>query len=249
VGLDDLGKEAIATLSMREVDPGLVEVDTHHSTGTVDVTLDASGVATYAINRPVAWDFIAITDSLLSAASLADAVCFGTLAQRSSMSHETIQTVLTHVKSACLRVLDVNLRAPFYSAEIVRDSLALCDLLKLNDEELPIVTDLLGLPSDPSEAMQALFDDHGVRIIALTKGKDGSAIYTRDETHELPGESIEVVDTVGAGDAFTAALIAGLLAGRDLGDVHTAAAHLAAAVCTHAGATPDLSPGLIQPIH
>ena len=130
---------------------------------------------------------------------------------------------------------------------MLRDSLALCDLLKLNDDELPVLIDRLGLPSGP-DAIRSLIEDHGVRIVALTRGKNGSVLHTRDETHELHGEPVEVVDTVGAGDSFTAGLVAGLLAGRDLADVHTAAAGLAAYVCTHTGATPDIPAGLIQPI-
>jgi len=226
---------------------GLAVVDSL-PTGTVDVTLGADGQPSYTIHEPVAWDAIPWSEALAALAARCDAVCFGSLAQRDPVSRDTIGQFLAATRSDCLRVFDVNLRQDFATAEIVKSSLVAATILKLNDEELPIVASMVGLADIELDALpQRLIERFGLTSVILTCGADGSWIHTETEkSYRGVSLDLKIADTVGAGDSFTAAVVMGMLAGQPLSAVHERAARIADYVCTQAGATPALPPALIE---
>jgi fructokinase len=246
VGNDPLGREILQKLDELQLDRTHVSIDDQHPTGVVDVTLDAAGVPSYVIRTGVAWDFLPHDAGLMELASRADAVCFGTLGQRSPASRQSIGAFLDATGRQCLRVFDINLRQHYYSRELVVEMMQTCDVLKLNDQELPVVVELLGLhDSAPPDAARAILREFPVRLIALTRGPAGSVLYPRGgESADHPGFPGVVADTVGAGDAFTAALVTGILGGRVLEEINTFANRLAAYVCSMPGATPPIPAAL-----
>jgi len=243
VGRDRLGDDAVASLSGKGVHTLLVQRDIR-PTGTVTVKLDAAGKADYAFAADPAWDHIAWSESLALLAKKCSAVCFGSLAQRAPESRATIRRFLQACSPDCLRVFDVNLRQDFFSKEVIEASLGLTDVLKLNDEEVKVLADMLGLPADEEAFVAQIAARHGLSTVALTRGARGSLIWHQGRFDEREAPTIAVVDTVGAGDAFTAALVTGLLREEDLGLVHRRASDIAAYVCTQPGATPELPPEL-----
>lgn len=244
VGTDDLGRRALAEFAARGVDTAAVAV-LGQPTGRVDVTIDATGHAAYVFAPDAAWDHVPWTAAIEQAAGRAAAVCYGTLGQRSAPSRATIHRCLAAVRPTALRILDINLRPPFWSPEVIRESLPPADVVKCNDEELPIVADVLGLTGSPERILRELVDRAGLRLAAVTRGPRGSLLVAADgTTSDLAGTPVDVVDTVGAGDAFTAALTIGLLAGWPLPRLHAHAERVASFVCTRRGGTPELPPGL-----
>jgi fructokinase len=245
IGADMLGDHIEERLQASGLTSALA-IDHEHPTGTVSVKLDAQGVPNYVIHQPVAWDFL--HDHHFPAASAADVVCFGSLAQRSHVSRDSIQRYLRDTRPDCLRVFDINLRQDFFSEPVVRGSLDVAGVLKLNDQELPVVAGLLGLPMDETGFAAALLERFpAMRMIALTRGPGGSALFTREGTSQHPGVPTTLADTVGAGDAFTATLAVGLLRGVALDRINDAANRIAAFVCSQRGATPDLPDELVMP--
>jgi fructokinase len=211
------------------------------------VTLQ-QGQPEYVIHQPAAWDSLELSDDWVQLAERADAICFGSLAQRSLESRQTVQTLAAQTSSACVRVFDVNLRAPFYSGESVQESLELATVLKMNDAEVSLVLGLLGLQSTEEEnaawlrvdAERLLSEFPTLQMVAITRGGHGSLLVTRDEWHEHPGIPVQVADTVGAGDAFTAALTHYLLRGADLLTLNDAGNRWGAWVASQSGAMPVL---------
>jgi fructokinase len=241
VGDDELGRLIVARLVELGLDIQHVAVDERHPTGTVSVELDAGGKPRYTIHKNVAWDFIPSTPALLDLAARADAVCYGSLCQRSEVSRRTVRAFLESTRPDCLRVFDINLRQSFYGPEIVDAMLSLSNVMKLNDEELPVVARLLSISGTEPDILRALGDRYGLRLIALTKGACGSLLWTPGATSSHPGiRPPRIVDTVGAGDAFTAALAMGLLRGNLLDQINADANRLASYVCSQPGATPTL---------
>lgn len=239
VGTDPLGERAVAEIAARGVDCRHVRRDPLHATGTVDVAIGAGGEATYTFAADTAWDHLEWDESLGPLAAAAAAVCFGTLGQRSPVSRHTIRRFLAASPRSALRVFDVNLRQEFHSPELIRESLALASVLKLNEEELPVVAAACGVAhADPLAALRDISSRHGLRLAALTFGAAGSLLVSGDAVSRRPAEPTVVVDTVGAGDAFTAAVVEGMLAGRALDAVHERASRLASFVCTQPGAMP-----------
>ena len=238
IGEDALGREIVSRLDGLGMSTRFLAVDPAHPTGTVDVTLDAKGSPTFIIREDTAWDFIPESNALYELAGRADVVCFGSLAQRSPVSRATIQRFIAATRPDCLRIFDINLRQAYYSAEVIRESLALANVLKLNDAELPVLRDMLDLPADELDAMRQIVRQFNLRVIALTRGAAGSRLYTPTEIDEHPGHPTTVVDSVGAGDSFTAALAMGLRNGDPLAAINDRANRLAAYVCSCAGATP-----------
>lgn len=177
-------------------------------------------------------------------AGQADAVCFGTLAQRAPTTRASIHAFLKATRRDCLRVFDINLRQLFYDRATIEFSLELCDVLKLNHEELPIVAEMLTLRGGENEVMAALIARFNLRMVALTRGEGGSILVAKFRRSLHSGYPATVVDTVGAGDAFTAALVWGLLHGVDLDRLHDNASRLASFVCSQSGGTPALPPQL-----
>lgn len=249
VGDDEPGHTALDELNRRGLGRYIAVVP-DHPTGTVGVQLDAAGVPAYEICRNAAWDFIPWTDALAELAAGVQAVCFGTLAQRSPVSRQTLTRFLDTMPrdGKRLRVLDVNLRPPLPADDTIVDALARCNVLKLNDEELPRVTAAVGLPPDtpPEEAARRLVADCGLRALILTCGATGSHVFTPEAESHLATPEVDVADTVGAGDSFTAAFTAALLCGADVAKAHRLAVRTSAYVCTQHGATPTLPADITQ---
>lgn len=242
IGRDALGEEALKVLQPFPVDCGQLQIDAEHPTGKVTVHLE-HGQPSYTIHQPVAWDFFELSDAWLAAAASADAVCFGSLAQRSPQSRETIHALVRATKPECQRIFDVNLRAPFYSAGIVRESLELASVMKMNDVEVPMVLSLLGLASsgslqDGAEILLAEFPL--LSLVAITCGGEGSLLVSRSGSHRHPGISINVADTIGAGDAFTAAMTTYLLRGAPLSVLNEAGNRWGSFVASQHGAMPPI---------
>lgn len=247
VGRDDLGNRGLATLESLGVDCRHMQRDEARPTGTVAVSLSPAGDARYEFAADVAWDHLAWEPALAALAADAAAVCFGTLGQRVEVSRRTIRRFLAAARG--LRVFDVNLRQHFHSPELIRESLALANVLKLNDEELPVVAAACGIAAaDPVAALRELAAGHGLRLAALTRGAAGSVLVAAGQTSLMPARATAIVDTVGAGDAFTAAVIVGLLHDRPLEAIHDHAARLAAFVCGHRGATPAIPAALREKV-
>ncbi|MES2463534.1 MAG: PfkB family carbohydrate kinase, partial [Armatimonadota bacterium] len=212
-----------------------------HPTGTVTAVLDPSGKATYTIHEDVAWDSIPFSEDLTGLAKEADAVCFGSLAQRSPVSKQTIQDFLNRTSARCLRVFDINLRQSYFTPETIQESLTLADVFKLNDEELPVLQNMLGLPVGEEDALSLLRERYDLSLIALTRGGSGSLLYTKSRTSRHPGFPLLAgtrPDTIGAGDSFTATLVRGLLNFEDLDRIHDRANRVASFVCSQPGGTP-----------
>jgi fructokinase len=245
VGNDDLGHEIIARLNALGVGTEAIVIDALHPTSTVSVELDA-GQPRYVIHENVAWDFIEATPRALAAVADADAVCFGTLAQRSEPSRSTIISLVSAAPPPALRILDVNLRQNYFSSRLVNESLAFANVLKLNDAELPQLAAWFDLSGDVRSQIRQLAERYRLRVVACTRGERGGLLYSEGRWSEHAGLPANVVDTVGAGDSFTAVLTLGLLAGWELDHINETANVVAAFVCSQPGATPPLPPHLRQ---
>lgn len=240
VGRDRLAGRALAELAALGVDTSAVQ-ENELPTGEVRVTLDSHGKPTYTFAEKSAWDQIRWTPALAELAPTFDAVCFGTLAQRNG-SGETIRTFLRHTREDALRVFDLNLRAPFYNREVVLETFQLANILKLNDEELPILAGFFGVK--PEEVIPRLLAGN-IELVALSLGPEGAELHRRGECSRAPaGELEKMVDSVGAGDSFTATLIAGLLRGLPLDRINRHGNRVASYVCSQHGATPALPDSL-----
>ena len=240
VGRDDLGDKALAALQEKGVSTECV-LQTDYPTGTVLVKLDAAGKASYEFAEGTAWDHLEWLPSLAMLAAQTEAVCFGTLGQRSELSRQTIRRFVQSTPETALRIFDINLRPPFYTEEILWASLRIANVLKLNDDELPILANHCELPGgDEVEQIQKLARKFDLHLVALTRGDRGAVLCRGDEVSEFAGKPVRVVDTVGAGDAFTAALITGLFRKGELDPINERACRIAAYVCTQPGATPQI---------
>lgn len=245
VGQDDLGKELLAVAKSKNLN-AQVEVLTQ-PTGTVDVELDENGIPSYTIVESVAWDYIPYTKSLEDLAHATDAVCFGSLAQRNQVSRNTIYRFLDAMKPDALKIFDINLRQHFYTKEIIEESLERTNILKLNDEEVEVLKDLLQIDkTDVDDVCHYLMDKYGLSIVILTCGINGSRIYSEDVVSCLPTPKVEVADTVGAGDAFTAAFCTSFLQNHNIKIAHQKAVEVSAYVCTQNGAMPTLPNTLLE---
>jgi fructokinase len=247
VGIDELGRLAIEALREHHVKIAAVK-QVEYQTGQVHVKIDHDGHASYEFASDTAWDHLEWCNSFEELAKRTDVVCFGTLAQRSDVSRQTIKQFIASTPTECLRLLDVNLRPPFWNDEVVVKSLAMANALKLNDAELPIIASILGFRGSDEEVIQQIMTRYTYKIIALTCGAKGSLLLRETgECSDLAGQPVEVVDTVGAGDAFTACLAIGLLRSLPLATINRWANQVAAFVCTQPGATPHLPKSLCLP--
>ena len=244
VGEDELGAEIRAVLESKGLADRCV-VNVPHPTGTVQVMLE-NGKPSYEIREGVAWDHIPITEKISALARRADAACFGSLAQRGIASRSTIQGFLKRMKPDAVKIFDVNLRQAFYSKEIIETSLELCDILKLSDEELPVLADMFGIAGTVPEQLEALRAKFALQLIAYTRGPDGSLLVTADKSDDHPGFPGEALNTVGAGDSFSAALCVGLLNGKSLEAINDHANRVGTFVCTQDGAMPILPQNLVN---
>ena len=224
-----------------------MQYDDSHATGTVQVQVAEDGQPRFEITKWVAWDYLQWTPEFKELASRADAVCFGSLAQREAESRSTIQHFLHATRKDALRVFDVNLRQSFYSRDVLAASAKAADIVKLNHEELPKVLYLLGGPQlEQLSAVRWLRQKFGIKLICVTRGDAGSLLLTEKEYHEHFGHHIQVADTVGAGDAFTATLVHHYLRGSDLATMNDAANRMGSWVASKPGATPTLDQEIIQ---
>lgn len=239
LGNDKPGDEIISIIEPLGVDYQYVQ-RVNYPTGTVNVTMNGSGQHSFEIVENVAWDHILFDDKLMTLAKSLDAVCFGSLAQRNPEAAHSILTLLKSVNKDCLRVFDINLRQHFFSREIVRKSLEYTDILKLNDEELPVVADFFSLKGDTPARLRQLISLFNLKYVALTMGSKGSMLVTPGDISVAEAPGVVVADTIGAGDAFTAILVAGLLKKDSLSAIHKRANAVAAYICTQKGATPRI---------
>ena len=250
IGDDELGREIIDKFNAVQLKHILPVVE--QPTGTVKVTLDDKGVPQYEICLGVAWDNIPLTNEMLEIAHQAQAVCFGSLAQRSERSRETIQAFLDAMPADALRVFDINLRQSWYTAEVIAESLSRANILKINDEELDVVaTMLLGEPTLPDKLIaedaertrrvcRELIVRYNLDMLILTCGAIGSYVFTESQESYVATPKVQVADTVGAGDSFTATFVAQLLLGKSIREAHQKAVQVSAFVCTQNGAMPVL---------
>jgi fructokinase len=248
IGDDEHGRQLLAELDRISLDRSFVQIDSSHPTGTVSIELDGEGKPSYIIHENAAWDHIGYSSELDELARHADAVCFGSLAQRLPVSRDTIRRFIAKTRGDCLHIADINLRGHYYDAEIIDHSLQVADVLKLNDEELPIVAGLLGIYGEECWMLERLQAKYDLRLIALTRGADGALLLSREERSECSGIPADLVDTVGAGDAFTAALAMGMLRREPLDAINRQACQLASYVCSRSGAMPEPPHSMQSPL-
>lgn len=243
IGNDALGKEIIENFTSKGLDQLIAEVP--YPTGTVQVEIDQTGIPLYDIKENVAWDNIPYTEHLDALAKRTKAVCFGSLAQRNVVSRNTINHFLATMPKDddSLIVFDVNLRQGFYNKEILCKSMQNCNILKINDEELITVSRMFGYPGiDLQDKCWILLGKYNLKMLILTCGINGSYVFTPGNVSFQPTPKVEVADTVGAGDSFTAAFIASILKGKSVTEAHSIAVKTSAFVCTQKGAMPILPP-------
>lgn len=242
LGNDELGAELLSEYAKVGLNVSMERLSC--PTGTVQVTIDEKGIPSYDICQGVAWDNIAFNDELKALAQKATVVCFGSLAQRNKTSRDTINAFIDLMPDddGHLKIFDINLRQAWYSKEVIEESLRKCNVLKINDEELVTVRDLLSIEAEGQKAVcKALIDRYALRMVILTCGAEGSYVLAADGTESwMDTPKVDVVDTVGAGDSFTGAFVAALLAGKSIRDAHELAVKVSAFVCTQAGAMPLL---------
>ena len=248
IGRDDLGREAVHRLDPLPADTSFLQIDPAHETGRVTVSFN-HGQPEYTIHRPAAWDFMELSDEWVRLAERADAICFGSLAQRGIESRQTIQTLAAQASSRCVRIFDVNLRPPFYSSEVIQESLELATVVKMNDAEVSQVMTLLGMQAEDDSTLgslrlgaeRLLAEFPTLQMVAVTRGGHGSLLVTREEWHQHAGFPITVADTIGAGDAFTAAMTHYLLRGAELPVLNEAGNRWGSWVASQSGAMPPLT--------
>ena len=242
VGDDPRGHEATEILCRFGLDTSLIQTIATAPTGAVGVSVDAAGKPSFEIHTPSAWDHLAWTPALAARLADVDALYFGTPGQRGAISRATIRRALAIAKSrSVMRVLDVNLRRPFFDAALIRESLTEASVLKLSDDELDdvLAASDIARRGDTAESLRSLRGHFNLDLVALTRGAAGALLVSATEVIDQPGIPTVVRDTVGAGDAFTAALVVGLQRGDPLATIARVACETAASVCTYAGALPD----------
>jgi fructokinase len=241
VGDDQLGEDIRDVLKKAKIDDRFLQRDSSQPTGTVNVEIDNTGQPRFEITQPVAWDFLNWTGEWRELAQSADAVCFGTLAQRSAESHTTILQFLKATRPTVLRIFDINLRQQFYSREIICESLTQANVVKLNNEEVPKVAELLGINigSEASFA-RSLMKQFNLKLVSVTRGASGSLLCSESQVDEHPGFRTTVKDTIGAGDAFTAGLVYAVLHGRSLPEINELANRMGAWTASNSGGMPEI---------
>ena len=239
IGQDSLGEEIVEALEAHHLPYHLDRVE--YPTGTVQVTLDQQGVPQYEIKTDVAWDNIPYTKELAALAADCKAVCFGSLAQRNAVSRESIGLFLQAVPEDCLKVFDINLRQDFYNREVLEESFRRCDILKINDEELVVISRMFELPGlSLEEKCRSLIKTYNLQMLILTCGVNGSYVFYEGGMSFLDTPKVTVADTVGAGDSFTGAFVGSLLNGKTVPEAHKTAVKVSAYVCTQSGAMPEV---------
>lgn len=247
VGDDDLGRQARAQLAARGVLLDGVSTDPSLPTGTVGVDLDASGQPRFTIHQPAAWDVLTDCPSVREMLSGAQAVCFGTLAQRHPVARTALRAAVSAAGPSALILCDINLRPPFVDRDVLEWSLRAARTVKLNEHELPVLAELFSLGTGTDTRIATLARIFALDSVLLTLGDDGSRLWHQGAWFTEPGRSVEVQDTVGAGDAYSAAFVIGRLLGWPIPEILRRATDIAAHVCTRSGATPELPDALTAP--
>lgn len=239
IGNDKLGEDTIAEMNGKHLNHIFPSVP--YPTGSVQVSLDEKGVPAYDIKENVAWDNIPFTNEIESVARSCRAVCFGSLAQRNAVSRNTIRKFIENTPSDCIRIFDINLRQNFYTSNVIRDSLEHCNILKINDEEIMLVSRMFNYDSSNIENVcRTIMEDFSLEMVILTCGTKGSYIFTKGGVSFMPTPKVNVADTVGAGDSFTGSLCAAILRGLPVAEAHKKAVEVSAYVCTQNGAMPEI---------
>ena len=239
LGQDALGAAAIRRLGELALPTEFIQKDTDHPTGTVQVEVDGAGQPRFEISGSVAWDFLDWTPQWQTLAHQADAVCFGSLAQRSEHSRATVRKFVLASGRNAVRVFDVNLRQSFYTEQVLAESMKLATVVKLNHEELPRIMRLFELEHHrEQDSARRLLSLHDLKLVCVTRGNGGSLLISAGECSEHPGFRVKVADTVGAGDAFTAGIVHGYLRGTSLARINENANRVGAWVASQSGATP-----------
>jgi fructokinase len=249
VGSDALGDEIYKYLKDHHLSTEYINTDPNSPTGTVDINVDDSGIPEYTIHTDVAWDKIPLEEKTQELLSRVDAICFGSLAQRSAISAQTIQSILKSCPTNCFKIYDINIRQTFYTRQLIAENLKLANGFKLNDEEFELIANMFAVSGQEEIIAYKLMYKFDLDIIALTKGSQGSVIYSGDKQSYRKSPKISVADTVGAGDAFTAGLAYAYLNRLPLTIAHDYANMLAAYVCTQKGAMPQYSTELKEELN
>lgn len=244
IGNDALGTQALRLLDAKHLKHVLPVVD--YPTGTVQVELDKEGVPTYDIKQDVAWDNIPFTRDIREVAIGCGAVCWGSLAQRNTVSRDTIYRFLDYTPMDCLKIFDINLRQNFYTKEVICESLKRCNVLKINDEELVTIGRMFGYPGlDIENKCWLILGKYNLDMLVLTCGVNGSYVFTPGNLSFQETPKVEVADTVGAGDSFTGTFCACILKGMSVPEAHKRAVEVSAYVCTQQGAMPEIPQELL----
>ncbi len=246
IGRDARGEKALIELQLRGVDVQAISIVNEYPTGFVSAVLEQDGKATYVFPDQLAWDHLLINDYAAELYTRLDAICFGTLGQRFEHSRRVIGDYLDSLRPETLKVFDINLRQNFYSRQLIEDSLARADILKLSEEELPVLGQLLGLQEPTEQWLELIIKRYNLAMAIFSRGDKGSLLRTPDNFSDHPGMVTEVKDTIGAGDSFTAAAIIGYLRGLSLDAINAQANRVAAYVCSQQGAMPYLLPEFVN---
>ncbi|WP_010416707.1 carbohydrate kinase family protein [Anaerophaga thermohalophila] len=246
VGNDSNGKEIMDFIEKKEIINGISITD--KPTGTVEVKL-VDGIPEYVIHEDVAWDFIQLNETGKEVLNQADAICFGSLAQRNEVSRDSIIRALEMTPDSCLKIFDINLRQNYYSRDVISSSLKHADVFKINEEELEEVKKLFGFNGSKHSVAKSMLDFFDLQLLAITGGELGSLLLSENDTSEMKTPKVEVADTIGAGDSFTAALAMGILNEYPLQQIHSNAVEISAFVCTRNGAMPVLPETIVKRIN
>ena len=240
VGNDELGDETLAVAATTGVCLDYVQRNSL-PTSRVLVTLSDAGIPQYEIVEGVAWDAIDVADNALELVKDASVICWGSLAQRSEKSRESVLAFLDAAPDTCMKVFDINIRQHYYSRDVIEASLKRSNILKLNEDELPLVAQMLGVDGNEKEIVSSLMDMYSLKYLIYTHGADFSEVYSADgEYSHIPTPKVSVADTVGAGDSFTAVFVTSLLSGKSVKESHELAVEVSAFVCTQNGAINPL---------
>ncbi len=245
IGDDDSGLKILRWLEQQQLSREFISADPSHPTGTVTVTPTQTGSHRFVITQEVAWDYIPFLSRAESIITQADAVVYGTLAFRSPRSRKTLLQYIEKTAAGCLRVLDLNLRQSYYDRHTIENLLHRSDVLKVNEEELTVLHDLFGYSDNSEQTIMQLYQRFRLRYLALTRGERGSLLFDGSQYSRRTAAAQDIVDTVGAGDAFTAGLTAGMLFNLPLDSIHLLATTLAEFVCRSSGATPPYPPDIL----
>ena len=246
IGRDPRGEKALVELQKRGVDIAAISISDEFVTGYVSATVDEEGKATYSFPDEVAWDHLMVNEYAENLRSVLDGICFGSLAQRSEHSRRAIHGFLDTLRPETVKVFDINFRQNFYSKQVIESSLRRTDILKLNEEELPILARLLKLKGSSDKWLPALIKLYRLEMAILSRGDSGSLLMTPEKSSEHPGIVTHVEDTIGAGDSFTAAATIGYLRGMALDDINEQANRIAAYVCSQRGGMPHVPESMTE---